>query len=118
MLRDARDVAGENPTPHKDALDIPLGDLRVGVEFLAKRPTGALVGALWRAYAGHRVVAAEDRALLYVELRAAAVRFMVTRITDVYLPGAALAGKDFRRFLSRLEAWRAIGEGGLAAWLA
>lgn len=49
---------------------------------------------------------------LQVELRAAALRFTVTRITDIYLlelkSGQAQEGKDFRRFLMRLETWREL----------
>jgi homoserine kinase type II len=50
-------------------------------------------------------------AALPVELRAAALRFTVTRITDVHLPSlntgeATALGKDFRRFQMRLETWQ------------
>jgi homoserine kinase type II len=68
--------------------------------------------------AGYREVRpldAVERALLWTELRASAVRFAVTRITDVYLPGADLPGKDFRRYLARLHAWREVGEAGTSA---
>ena len=44
--------------------------------------------------------------LLRAELRGAAFRFTVTRITDVYLRGLDHPDKDFRRFLMRLAAWR------------
>ena len=78
----------------------------------------ALVRAMWRGYTeGRPVTGGEARALL-IELRAAAMRFMVTRITDVHLPRVALPGKGFDRFQARLEAWRALGEPGLAGWLA
>ncbi|HUS65450.1 MAG TPA: homoserine kinase [Kofleriaceae bacterium] len=76
----------------------------------------ALVRAMWRGYTEGRVMH-EERAL-FIELRAAAMRFMVTRITDVHLPGVALPGKGFDRFQARLEAWRALGAAGLAGWLA
>lgn len=77
----------------------------------------ALVRAMVDGYRGARELEADEQALLYVEARAAAVRFTVTRITDVHLRGAELEGKDFRRFLARLEAWRALGDEGLAGWL-
>jgi homoserine kinase type II len=77
-----------------------------------------LVRALWRGYGGEHPPAPADERALAVELRAAAMRFMITRITDVHLPGVALPGKGFDRFQARLEAWRALGSGGVAAWLA
>lgn len=47
---------------------------------------------------------------LLIELRASALRFLVTRIGDVFLnpmsTKSALESKDFRRFLLRLEHWR------------
>ena len=48
---------------------------------------------------------------LETELRASALRFTVTRIRDVYLPaaGAQITGKDFRRFLMRLQTWQGMG---------
>ncbi|HWM88539.1 MAG TPA: phosphotransferase [Kofleriaceae bacterium] len=78
----------------------------------------ALVRALVDGYRGQRELEPLEEELLHVEARAAAVRFTVTRITDVHCRGLALAGKDFRRFLRRLEAWRELGADGLAAWLA
>jgi len=77
-----------------------------------------LVRAMVYGYEAERALEPAERELLYVEARAAALRFTVTRITDVYLPGVSLEGKDFRRFLARLEAWRALGSEGLAVWLA
>lgn len=74
-----------------------------------------LARALLAGYRAVRTLAPVERALLWVELRAAAVRFTVTRITDVHLPGADLPGKDFRRYLARLERWRQIGEPGVRA---
>lgn len=73
----------------------------------------ALFAALAGGYAAHRPLEPVERDLLWVELRAAAVRFTVTRITDVYLPGADLPGKDFRRYLARLQRWRQIGAAGV-----
>jgi homoserine kinase type II len=69
----------------------------------------ALVRAMVGGYRGVRELEADEYALLYVEARAAAMRFTVTRITDVHLPGSALPGKDFREFLGRLESWRSLG---------
>lgn len=62
--------------------------------------------AMEAGYESIRPLTAEDRAALPVELRAAAMRFTVTRITDVYLPKVELPGKDFHRYLARLTAWR------------
>lgn len=63
--------------------------------------------ALLAGYERVRPLTAADRAALPIELRAAASRFTITRITDVYLPGIANPDKDFRDFLRRLERWRA-----------
>ncbi len=76
-----------------------------------------LVAALAAGYAAVRPLDGSERDLVWVELRAAAVRFAVTRITDVHLPGADLPGKDFRRYLARLDRWRQIGEPGVRALL-
>jgi homoserine kinase type II len=78
----------------------------------------ALVRALVDGYRRERALDPIEAALLHVEARAAAMRFTVTRITDVYCRGLALAGKDFRGYLARLDAWRQLGPDGLAAWLA
>jgi hypothetical protein len=53
-----------------------------------------------------------DRAALPIEVRAAAARFTLTRITDVYLARVDNPEKDFRAFLARCEAWRgpALGQ--------
>jgi hypothetical protein len=50
-------------------------------------------------------------------VRAAATRFTVTRITDVYLARVANPEKDFRAFLARAEAWRGPVLGQLSALL-
>jgi homoserine kinase type II len=76
-----------------------------------------LVRAMVAGYGGVRALDPLEQELLPVELRAAAMRFTITRITDVYCRGLELEGKDFRRFLARLEAWRHLGAAGLAAWL-
>jgi len=76
-----------------------------------------LVAALVGAYESRRPLGNAERADLWVELRAAAMRFLVTRITDVYLPGIHRAEKDFRRYLRRLERWRQIGPDTLEQWI-
>lgn len=73
--------------------------------------------AMIRAYQAVRPLTAADREALYVEARAAAMRFCVTRITDVYLPGHDSPSKDFRRYHARLLAWRGLGADKLAAWM-
>ncbi len=54
----------------------------------------------------------EEIIALRVEVRAAALRFTITRICDVYLPaalaGTEVMGKDFRRFLMRLQTWQEL----------
>ena len=85
------------------------------------RPRVELVPARARALLGgyqeRRALVAAERGLLAVEARAAAARFTITRITDVYLPGVDLPGKDFRRYLCRLEGWQGLDPGALASWL-
>jgi len=71
--------------------------------------------ALLAGYQEVRPLTAEERSILPIELRAAAVRFTVTRITDVHLPGIPNPDKDFRAFLARVEAWR---DGGAEVLLA
>lgn len=63
-----------------------------------------LVRAMLDAYAAERPWVDAERAAFGAELRFAACRFAVTRITDVYLKRSAGAapGKDFRRYLLRL----------------
>lgn len=63
-----------------------------------------IVRALVDGYAGVRPPTAAERAALGPELRFAACRFAVTRITDVHLKRGAGAppGKDFARYLARL----------------
>jgi homoserine kinase type II len=78
----------------------------------------ALAAAMIREYRAVRPLLPLEEGLLYVEARAAAVRFTVTRITDVHLRGFAVADKSFQSYLARLEAWRELGADGLAAWLA
>lgn len=81
------------------------------------RPRPDLVRALLAGYGSRRPLADADRAALPVELRAAAARFTITRITDVYLARLDHAEKDFRAFLARVEAWRGQELGGVTALL-
>lgn len=64
-----------------------------------------LVEVFLRSYAAERPFSNEEKAAFADELRFAACRFAVTRITDVYLrrTEGAPPGKDFRRYLARLE---------------
>ncbi len=52
-----------------------------------------------------------ERAAFPTELRTAALRFTITRITDVFLPGADRPGKDFRDYFARLLRLRELGDG-------
>jgi homoserine kinase type II len=65
---------------------------------------GDVTRALLEAYASVRTPTDEERRAFGAELRFAACRFAVTRITDVHLKrdAGAPAGKDFRRYLARL----------------
>jgi len=67
-----------------------------------------LAHALVDGYQSVRPLAQSERTALSIETRAAAMRFAVTRITDVYLAGLAIAGKDFRRYVLRLRAWQQL----------
>jgi homoserine kinase type II len=74
-----------------------------------------LARALLAGYRSVRGLTAADRAALPIELRAAAARFTLTRITDVYLAKVDNPDKDFRAFLARCEAWRGESLGALTA---
>jgi homoserine kinase type II len=65
-----------------------------------------LTRAFIEGYCDNRPPSADERAGFLDELRFAACRFAVTRITDVYLrrDAGAPPGKDFRRYLQRLRA--------------
>jgi homoserine kinase type II len=72
--------------------------------------------ALLEHYAAARPPTDDERRAFSDELRFAACRFAVTRITDVHLKrdAGAPVGKDFRRYLARLasvEAHLATGDG-------
>ncbi len=68
-------------------------------------PRAAQARALLAGYYKLRPLPPEDRAVLSAEVRAAATRFTITRITDVYLPRIANPDKDFREFLARVVYW-------------
>jgi len=76
-----------------------------------------LVAALLEGYRTIRALPPEDRAALLIEVRAAATRFTITRITDVYLARVPNPDKDFRAFLARVEAWRGHALGQLSSLL-
>lgn len=87
-------------------------DLAVAVnDWCWDRPEIARV--MIAAYDRAQPLTREDRQALPVELRAAAARFTVTRITDVHLRQVDNPDKDFRAFLARLEHWRGAGLGEL-----
>jgi len=75
-------------------------------------PRADLAAALVGGYQRVRPLGPAEAEALPIELRGAAARFTVTRITDVYLPGIPGPDKDFRDYLARLRAWR---DGALAA---
>ena len=76
-----------------------------------------LAAALLRGYQAVRPLPAADRAALPIEVRAAAARFTITRITDVYLARVDNPEKDFRAFLARVDAWRGPSLGQLTSAL-
>ncbi len=76
-----------------------------------------LAAGLLEGYRSIRSLPEADRAALVIEVRAAATRFTITRITDVYLAKVANPEKDFRAFLARVEAWRGPALGQLIAVL-
>ena len=82
-------------------------------DFVAARAR-ALVGG----YVAERPLLSVERAGLWDEARFAAVRFTVTRLTDVEHNPAASAelrrAKDYRRFLARLRRLDELGPDGLA----
>jgi homoserine kinase type II len=76
-----------------------------------------LAAALLAGYQRVRTLVPADREALPIEVRAAAARFTITRITDVYLARVTNPDKDFRAFLARSEAWRGPALGQLTAVL-
>lgn len=76
-----------------------------------------VAAALVAGYQRVRQLTDADRTALPIEIRAAAARFTITRITDVYLARVTNPEKDFRAFLARCEAWRGPALGQLTAAL-
>jgi homoserine kinase type II len=85
--------------------------------WIAGAPRLDLASALIAGYQSVRPLSDTDRAALPYEIRAAAMRFTITRITDVYLARVANPEKDFRAFLARVEAWRGPSLGQLTSTL-
>lgn len=77
----------------------------------------ATVAALLAGYQRVRPLTDGDRAALPIEVRAAAARFTITRITDVYLAKVDNPDRDFRAFLARCDAWRGTALGQLSSLL-
>ena len=80
-------------------------------------PRLELARALIEGYQSVRPLTDSDREALPYEIRAAAMRFTITRITDVYLARVDNPDKDFRAFLARCEAWRGQSLGQVTALL-
>lgn len=76
-----------------------------------------VAAALLAGYQRVRPLTDADREALAIEVRAAAARFTITRITDVYLARVDNPDKDFRAFLSRCDAWRGPALGQLSSLL-
>ncbi|HET9624390.1 MAG TPA: homoserine kinase [Kofleriaceae bacterium] len=83
----------------------------------AGSPRLDVAAAMLAAYQRVRPLTAADREAFVIEVRAAATRFTITRITDVYLAKVYNPDKDFRAFLARVEAWRGPALGQLSALL-
>ena len=75
-----------------------------------------LIAAMVEGYCGRRPLLEADRDLLFIEARCAALRFAVTRITDIHLAAIDKPDKDFRRYLERLTELRQVGAAGFASW--
>ncbi len=76
-----------------------------------------VAAALVAGYQRVRPLTAADREALVIEVKAAAARFTITRITDVYLARVDNPDKDFRAFLARCDAWRGAALGQLSSVL-
>jgi homoserine kinase type II len=76
-----------------------------------------LAAAVLAGYQRVRSLTLADREALVIEVRAAATRFTITRITDVYLAKVHNPDKDFRAFLARCHAWQGPKLGQLSSLL-
>jgi homoserine kinase type II len=76
-------------------------------------PRADVARALVAGYQEMRPLEPAERIALPIEVRAAAVRFTVTRVTDVFLARVMNPEKDFRAYLARVEKWRAGGLGSI-----
>jgi homoserine kinase type II len=76
-----------------------------------------LAAAMLAGYQRVRPLTAADREAFVIEVRVAAARFTITRITDVYLARVYNPDKDFRAFLARCDAWRGPALGQLSSLL-
>jgi homoserine kinase type II len=75
-----------------------------------------LARAMVRGYESVRPLGASEKHALYTEMRFGAVRFTITRITDYAMRGGeGRVMKDWRRFLTRLEALDEMGQSGFDA---
>jgi homoserine kinase type II len=107
VLYDGEDLVAlldfEQSSWGKLAYDLAVTTLAFG--FGADDFRADVVAALFAGYTSLRQPTAEERAGFAAELRFAACRFTVTRITDVHLKrsGGAAPGKDYRRYLTRLR---------------
>jgi homoserine kinase type II len=72
---------------------------------------------LLAGYQRVRPLPAADREALLIEVPAAATRFTITRITDVYLASVDNPDKDFRAFLARCDTWQGPELGELSSLL-
>ncbi len=78
----------------------------------------SLARALVAGYQAERKLRSSEAAHCYDRAREAAVRFIVTRITDYQLRARdVVLFKDYRRFVARLEALEMIGERAFPEWL-
>lgn len=83
----------------------------------ADQPRIDAAAALIAGYQRVRSLSDADREAVAIEVRAAAARFTITRITDVYLAKVDNPDKDFRAFLARCDAWRGPALGQLSSVL-
>ena len=78
---------------------------------------GGLASALLKGYLSERELPGFSGEALWIECRAAAVRFLVTRITDVHLAGLTRTGKSYIEYRDRLLGWHRVGQTVLEALL-